>query len=240
MSAPQLSVVVPVHNERDNLAPLLAEIAASLRGQMAWEAVFVDDRSSDDSLEVLQALKARHPELRVLALQRQSGQSRAVHSGVKAARAAWVATLDGDGQNDPADILTLLQARQHADARVKLLAGWRVKRQDSGPRRWASRAANAIRVRLLHDHTPDTGCGIKLFERAAFLALPYFDHMHRYLPALMQRDGWATRSVPVNHRARSSGQSKYTNIGRALVGVRDLLGVCWLIARARPAAEREL
>jgi dolichol-phosphate mannosyltransferase len=239
MSAPQLSVVVPVHNERDNVAALLAEIAASLRGRIVWEALFIDDCSSDDSLAVLEGLKASHPQLRVLAQLSQSGQSTAVHNGVKAARAAWVVTLDGDGQNDPADIPRLLAERDAADPQVKLLAGWRVNRRDSGSKRWASGWANAIRSRVLQDDTPDTGCGIKLFERAAFLELPYFDHMHRFLPALMQRAGWATRSVPVNHRARANGVSKYTNLGRALVGVRDLLGVSWLIARTRRTAVLE-
>ena len=123
---------------------------------------------------------------------------------------------------------------------MKLYAGWRVDRKDTGSKRWASRWANAIRARLLRDDTPDTGCGTKLFERAAFLDLPYFDHMHRYLPALMQRAGWRTVSVPVNHRARGSGASKYTNLGRALVGVRDLMGVAWLIRRSSRPAVREL
>ena len=233
MPSPQLSVVVPVHNEQHNLASLLAEIASALRGQLAWEAVFVDDSSSDASLAVLEGLKAAYPELRILALRSQSGQSTAIHHGVRAARAPWVATLDGDGQNDPADIPRLLAERERAAPSVRLFAGWRVNRQDSGSRRWASRWANAIRARMLRDATPDTGCGIKLFEREAFLTLPYFDHMHRYLPALMQRAGWQSCSVPVNHRPRTSGVSKYNNWGRALVGVRDLLGVSWLIARSR-------
>ena len=233
MTSPQLSVVVPVHDEQANVAALLAEIAATLRGRLDWEAVFVDDLSSDDTLAVLEGLKAGYPELRVLAHRSQCGQSTAVHNGVRAARAEWVATLDGDGQNDPGDIPRLLAERDRIAPSVRLLAGWRVNRQDSGSKRWASRWANAIRARLLHDDTPDTGCGIKLFEREAFLALPYFDHMHRYLPALMQRAGWSTVSVPVNHRPRASGASKYTNWGRAVVGVRDLFGVSWLIARSR-------
>lgn len=233
MSPPQLSVVVPVHDEQANVAGLLAEIAAALRGHLVWEAVFVDDLSSDGTLTALEGLKASYPELRVLAHHSQCGQSTAIHNGVRAARADWVVTLDGDGQNDPADIRCLLAERERADPTVRLFAGWRVNRRDSGSRRWASRWANAIRAGLLRDDTPDTGCGIKLFERAAFLSLPYFDHMHRYLPALMQRAGWRTVSVPVNHRHRTNGVSKYTNLGRALVGVRDLLGVRWLIARSR-------
>lgn len=233
MSEPQLSVVVPVFNERDNVAPLVGEIVTALRGQVDFEIVYVDDNSKDDTLAVLESLKATHPELRVLHHVQQSGQSTAVRNGIKAARAPWIATLDGDGQNDPADIPKMLAARASAPAQVKLFAGWRVNRQDSGSKRWASKWANAIRARMLRDDTPDTGCGIKLFERAAFLDLPYFDHMHRFLPALMQRAGWKTISVPVNHRHRTAGVSKYNNLNRALVGIRDLRGVAWLIARSR-------
>ncbi|WP_349999440.1 glycosyltransferase family 2 protein [Stenotrophomonas lacuserhaii] len=239
MSHPELSVVVPVFNERDNVAPLVAEITAALRGRVAFEIVYVDDHSQDDTLAVLQALKATTPELRVLHHLSQSGQSTAVRTGVKQARGAWIATLDGDGQNDPADIPKLLDARATAEAQVKLFAGWRVNRKDSGSKRWASRWANAIRARALRDATPDTGCGIKLFEREAFLDLPYFDHMHRYLPALMQRAGWTTQCVPVNHRARTAGVSKYNNLQRALVGLRDLRGVAWLITRSRRTAVEE-
>jgi dolichol-phosphate mannosyltransferase len=239
-TAPQLSVVVPVFNERDNVAPLVHEITAALRGRTDFEIVYVDDHSRDDTLQVLQALKAEVPELRVISHVTQSGQSTAVRNGVKAARGTWIATLDGDGQNDPADIPKLLDKRDSAtaDEGLKLFAGWRVNRQDSGSKRWASRWANAIRSRMLRDDTPDTGCGIKLFERAAFLELPYFDHMHRYLPALMQRAGWKTVSVPVNHRARSTGVSKYNNLNRALVGISDLRGVAWLIKRGKVTAVR--
>jgi len=237
---PQLSVVVPVFNERDNIAPLVGEIVAALRGRSDFEIVYVNDCSKDDSLAVLQGLKATTPELRVLSHVTQSGQSTAVRNGVKAARGAWIATLDGDGQNDPADIPKLLAARDGGAPDVKLYAGWRVNRQDSGSKRWASKWANAIRSRLLRDDTPDTGCGIKLFEREAFLDLPYFDHMHRYLPALMQRAGWRTVSVPVNHRPRGAGVSKYNNLNRALVGIADLRGVAWLIRRSRRTAVKEL
>ncbi|MEA5667951.1 glycosyltransferase family 2 protein, partial [Stenotrophomonas sp. MH1] len=236
MNQPALSVVVPVFNERDNVAPLVNEITAALRGKVPFEIVYVDDNSRDDSLQVLQALKAANPELRVLHHVQQSGQSTAVRTGVKAARAPWIATLDGDGQNDPADIPRLLAARDTAEGGVKLFAGWRVNRQDSGSKRWASKWANAIRARMLRDDTPDTGCGIKLFDRDAFLDLPYFDHMHRYLPALMQRAGWKTVSVPVSHRHRTAGVSKYNNFGRAMVGIRDLRGVAWLITRSKRTA----
>ena len=236
----ELSVVVPVFNERDNIAPLIGEIVAALRGRLAFEVVYVDDGSRDDSLAVLQSLKTSTPELRVIAHEKQSGQSTAIRNGIKAARGAWIATLDGDGQNDPADIPKLLAARAAADPGIRLFAGWRVDRQDSGSKRWASKFANALRSRLLRDETPDTGCGIKLFERAVFLDLPYFDHMHRYLPALVKRAGWQAVSVPVHHRQRSAGLSKYNNLGRAWVGLKDLRGVAWLIARSKVTSTREL
>lgn len=237
---PQLSVVVPVHNEEDNVAPLVGEIVAALRGQIDFEIVYVDDTSKDATLQRLRELQATVPELRVIRHLGNAGQSTAVRNGVKAARAPWIATLDGDGQNDPADIPKLLAQRGAATADTKLFAGWRVNRQDSGSKRWASKFANGIRSRMLRDATPDTGCGIKLFERAAFLDLPYFDHMHRYLPALMQRAGWQTVSVPVNHRHRTAGVSKYNNLGRAIVGIKDLFGVSWLIQRSRRTAVEEV
>ena len=237
---PELSVVVPVFNEQDNVAPLVGEIVAALRGAVPFEIVYVDDKSRDKTLEVLKGLMANTPELRVVQHLDQSGQSTAVRNGVKAARGAWIATLDGDGQNDPADIPKLLQARANAAAEVKLFAGWRVNRRDSGSKRWASKFANALRSRLLRDETPDTGCGTKLFERALFLDLPYFDHMHRYLPALVKRAGWQSVSVPVNHRERATGVSKYNNLGRAWVGLSDLLGVSWLIKRSKLTGIREL
>ena len=246
--SPQLSVVVPVHNEEDNVAPLVGEIVAALRGlidpstglRTSFEIVYVDDTSKDATLARLRDLQATTPELRVIRHLSNACQSTAVRNGVKAARAPWIATLDGDGQNDPADIPKLLAQRDAAAAGIKLFAGWRVNRQDSGSKRWASKWANAIRARMLRDDTPDTGCGIKLFERDAFLDLPYFDHMHRYLPALMQRAGWKTVSVPVNHRHRTAGVSKYNNLNRALVGIRDLRGVAWLIVRSRRTAVEEL
>ena len=237
---PQLSVVVPVHNEEDNVAPLVGEIVAALRGHVDFEIVYVDDTSKDATLQRLRELQATVPELRVIRHLSNAGQSTAVRNGVKAARAPWIATLDGDGQNDPADIPKLLAQRGAATADTKLFAGWRVNRQDSGSKRWASKFANGIRSRMLRDATPDTGCGIKLFERAAFLDLPYFDHMHRYLPALMQRAGWQTVSVPVNHRHRTAGVSKYNNLGRAIVGIKDLFGVSWLIQRIRRTAVEEV
>lgn len=240
-----VSVVVPAFNEQDNVVPLVAEIVSTLRGAIGFEMVFVDDCSDDRTLEALLAMKPQVPELRVLHHAVRSGQSAAIRNGVKAARGDWIATLDGDGQNDPADILKLLAtrdaaAREPGGREVKLFTGWRVERHDSAGKRRASRWANAIRARMLRDDTPDTGCGTKLFERAAFLELPWFNHMHRYLPALMQRAGWRTASVPVNHRPRATGVSKYTNLGRAWVGLRDLWGVAWLIRRGGTTHAEEL
>ncbi len=236
----QLSVVVPVFNERDNILPLINEITAALRGNSDFEIVYVDDASKDDTLAVLRAARIDNPELRVIRHVSQSGQSTAVRNGIKAARGAWIATLDGDGQNDPADIPKLLAMREKSPAEIKLFAGWRVERKDTGSKRIASKLANAIRSRLLRDETPDTGCGIKLFEREAFLDLPYFNHMHRYLPALMQRAGWQVKSVPVNHRVRGTGVSKYNNFNRALVGIADLRGVAWLIRRSKRTVTEEI
>jgi len=237
MPEPLVSVVIPARNEAPNILPLVAEIEAALAGT-PHEIIFVDDGSTDETPERLREAAATAP-VRHLRHREACGQSAAVASGVRAARGAWIATLDGDGQNDPADIPKLLAERTKAAAEVKLFAGWRVNRQDTGSKRWASKLANAIRSRMLRDATPDTGCGIKLFEREAFLDLPYFDHMHRYLPALMQRAGWKTISVPVNHRHRASGVSKYNNLNRALVGLRDLRGVAWLITRSKRTAVRE-
>lgn len=239
--SPELSVVVPVHNERDNVEPLVREIVAALNNVVPFEIVYVDDTSTDDTLQVLQSLQKEFPQLRIIKHVTNAGQSTAVRNGVKASRAPWIATLDGDGQNDPADIPKMLQQRDASnDADLKLFAGWRVNRQDSGSKKWASKWANAIRSRMLRDETPDTGCGIKLFEREAFLELPHFNHMHRYLPALMQRAGYRTVSVPVNHRHRTAGVSKYNNLNRALVGITDLRGVAWLIKRGKVTKTEEL
>ena len=237
---PEFSVVVPVFNERDNVTPLVNEIVAALRGKYSFEIVYVDDQSKDDSLQVLKDLMVSVPELRVVQHLRQSGQSTAVRNGVKAARGVWIATLDGDGQNDPADIPKLIEARNKAAPEIKLFAGWRVHRKDTGSKRWASKIANSIRASFLKDETPDTGCGIKLFERAVFMDLPYFDHMHRYLPALVKRAGFQSVSVPVNHRERGSGVSKYNNLGRAWVGLKDLRGVAWLIKRSKVTGIKEV
>ncbi|HVF35046.1 MAG TPA: glycosyltransferase family 2 protein [Candidatus Saccharimonadia bacterium] len=240
VEVPELAVVVPVHDERDNVEPLIDETVGALRGRYRFEIVYVDDASRDDTLDRLRATMSRVPELRVVRHLTQCGQSTAVRNGVKAARAPWIATLDGDGQNDPADIPKLVAARDAGVGDVKLYAGWRTTRRDSFTKRISSRIANAMRERALRDATPDTGCGIKLFEREAFLELPYFDHMHRFLPALMQRAGWRTVSVPVAHRHRTQGASKYGTWDRLKVGIVDLRGVAWLIRRAKRTATEEL
>lgn len=230
---PELSVVIPAHDEAGNLGPLIAEIVALLRGRLPFEIIVVDDASRDGTRQTLLAARAEFPELRAFVHAQRAGQSTAVRNGVREAGADWVATLDGDGQNDPADILTLLDRRDRAGPEVRCLIGWRVDRQDGLVKRLTSRIANAVRRQLLGDATPDAGCGLKLFERAAFLDLPYFDHMHRYLPALFQRAGWSVLSVPIRHRPRTRGVSKYGTLGRAWAGLADLRGVAWLIRRSK-------
>ncbi|MEZ5891937.1 MAG: glycosyltransferase family 2 protein [Parvularculaceae bacterium] len=230
-TAPELTVVAPMHNEAGAAAGLAGEIADALAG-VDYEIVMVDDASSDATLDALRALRANNPRLRIVRHERNAGQSRAVRSGVIAARAPVIATVDGDGQNNPKDI-PALYAQLKSSSGVAMVAGERVGRQDSQAKKAASRAANAIRRRLLGDGAADTGCGLKVFRRDAFLALPYFDHMHRYLPALMAREGYGVAFAPVSHRPRTSGRSKYTNFGRALVAIRDLMGVIWLKARAK-------
>jgi dolichol-phosphate mannosyltransferase len=237
---PQLSVVVPVFNERDNIPPLLAEIAAALRGKVDFEVIYVDDDSSDDSVAVLAAEKAKYPELRIVRHLTRSGQSTAVWNGVRAARSPWIATLDGDGQNDPADIPKLLAQRDQSSADVRLFAGWRTTRRDSFNKRISSKIANAVRSRMLKDSTPDTGCGLKLFDREVFMRLPYFDHMHRYLPALVKRAGFQITSVPVGHRPRTAGTSKYGMLDRLWVGIADLRGVAWLMRRGKVTQVEEI
>ncbi len=228
-----ISIVIPIFNEEKNISNLVREIDQVIGLTHSYEIICVDDASDDETAFVLCGLMRIYSCLRVITHSRQSGQSTAVRNGVLNAKSDWVVTLDGDGQNDPADIPALLARRDSSDGDVKLVAGWRTYRQDTMSKRLASRFANGLRARILNDATPDSGCGIKLFERSAFLNLPYFDHMHRYLPALMQRDGWKTVSEPVGHRARSAGVSNYTNLGRAVVGISDLLGVAWLIRRSR-------
>lgn len=230
--APVLSVVVPVKDEADNIAPLLAEIDAALKGEI-FEIVYVDDGSRDESAARLAEAKSRYPSLRVITHRTSAGQSAALWSGVKAAHGFLIATLDGDGQNDPADIKRLLAlARSRDPARAFLIAGIRTKRQDNWVKRMSSRIANGVRARMLGDATPDTGCGLKLFPRTTYLALPRFDHMHRFLPALIRRDGGEVELCAVNHRPRRAGRSKYGVMNRLWVGLVDLAGVMWLQRRA--------
>ena len=229
---PQISVVVPVYNEEGACAELAREIAAAFAGT-AHEIIFIDDDSKDGTRAALQALKAELPQLRVLTHGRNAGQSRAVRTGVIAARGAIVVTLDGDGQNDPADAPRLAARLAEAPPALGLVGGERVKRRDTAAKRIASRLANGIRKRLLNDQANDTGCGLKAFRRDAFLRLPYFDHIHRYLPALMIREGFEVAFEPVNHRPRTTGASKYTNLQRLWAALSDLLGVMWLNTRSR-------
>jgi dolichol-phosphate mannosyltransferase len=231
-AAPDISVVVPVHDEEGAAGPLAREIAQAFAGR-AYEMIFVDDASKDGTLAELRALQAELPALRVLSHGANAGQSRAVRSGVMAARGAIVVTLDGDGQNPPADAPRLVDLLAASPAGVALVGGVRARRQDTEAKRWASRWANRIRKRLLADDAADTGCGLKAFRRDVFLRLPYFDHIHRYLPALMIREGFENRYLDVDHRHRETGRSKYTNWGRLMASLSDLLGVMWLKSRAR-------
>lgn len=233
----KISIVVPVCNEAENVGPLAQEIHAALAVYRPFEIIFIDDGSTDGTAAAVSAARdAGIEEIRLLQHARRCGQSAAVHTGVRAARAEWVATLDGDGQNDPADIPKLL-AVCAGDATPRMAIGNRVARRDTWLRRWSSRVANGVRARLLRDGTPDTGCGIKVMHRATFLELPRFNHMHRFLPALFQRAGCEVISVPVNHRPRTRGRSKYGLNNRLWVGLVDLFGVRWLIRRTPPATD---
>ncbi len=232
--AVEFSVVVPVHNEEGNAVALAREIASVLEGR-AFEMLFVDDSSTDETRFELLAARKELPALRLLMHRRNAGQSRAIRTGVLAARAPVIGTLDGDGQNDPADLPALFRAltRKDAPAELSMVMGRRVGRQDSGWKKFGSRFANRIRQRLLRDGCDDSGCGIKVFKREAFLRLPYFDHMHRYMPALMRADGHSVEYIDVTHRGRVHGRSNYTNFGRLYAALSDLRGVAWLIRRRR-------
>jgi dolichol-phosphate mannosyltransferase len=235
-----VSVVIPARNERENMPALLDGIDAALRPLAAYEVIVVDDGSTDGMTAMLQDRMRTAPQLRLLRNDRSAGQSAAVHSGVTAARGSIVCTLDGDGQNPPEELPRLLAPLLSGDPAVGLVAGQRMKRNDTLSKRLASRFANGLRSRMLHDHTRDTGCGLKAFRREAFLALPYFDHMHRYLPALFARDGWQVVHVDVSHRARGGGRSNYSNLQRGLVGIVDLFGVAWLIRRRKKSVPHDV
>lgn len=229
-----VSVVVPVRNEAGNILPLIEEIRAALAGEEC-EIIYVDDGSTDETPTLLSQARHLYPELRILRHRDSCGQSAAIRTGILAAQGSIIATLDGDGQNDPADLPKLLAAYRDPQGPPsrRMVSGHRVKRQDTEIRRISSRVANGIRRKLLGDDTPDTGCGLKVFAREAFLRLPYFDHMHRFLPALIQREGFSVAVVPVNHRPRLRGTSKYGIGNRLWVSIVDLFGVIWLQRRMR-------
>jgi glycosyltransferase involved in cell wall biosynthesis len=230
---PAVSVVVPVRNEAGNIANLVAEIAAALEGQWRFEIVYVNDGSSDGTDAELKRLIARHTWLRRIRHQQSCGQSAAVRSGVAAARAPLIVTLDGDGQNDPAFIPAMLRALEAGGDRVGLIAGQRVGRKASGFKKLQSRIANAVRGAVLRDGTRDTGCGLKAFRRDLFLRLPYFDGLHRFLPALVKREAFEIGYVDVVDRPRAHGVSNYGMWDRLWIGILDLAGVWWLIRRKK-------
>lgn len=231
-TAPAVSIVVPVRNEADNIAPLVDEIAAALDQNLAFELIYVNDGSTDRTEAELAQLMASRPWLRQIRHEISCGQSAAVSSGVMHARAAIVVTLDGDGQNDPAFIPALLEAMMKAP-HIGLVAGQRVGRQATGFKKFQSRVANAVRSVVLRDGTRDTGCGLKAFRRDLFLRLPYFDGLHRFLPALVRREGYAIGYVDVVDRPRRAGTSNYGMWDRLWIGILDLIGVWWLIRRRR-------
>jgi len=237
-----ISIVIPVYNEEESIGELINEITQALTSKYKHEIIVVDDGSVDKTVGVLSKIKQELPTLRIIKHLQNSGQSTAIRTGVQYAKSAWITTLDGDGQNDPADIPNLyneLINNQDADPWL-VVAGYRKKRKDTWLKRISSKYANGIRDRLLRDGTPDTGCGLKVFSRDSFLALPYFDHMHRYIPALFQRQGGKMVSIEVNHRHRMQGVSKYGFHNRLWVGIVDILGVRWLQNRARLTQTKEL
>jgi dolichol-phosphate mannosyltransferase len=230
---PAVSVVVPVRNEAGNIAPLVAEIASALDGQWRFEVVYVNDGSNDGTDAELKRLMAQHAWLRRVRHEQPCGQSAAVRTGVAAARAPIVVTLDGDGQNDPAFIPALIRALEAGKPRIGLIAGQRVGRKASGFKKFQSRIANTVRSAVLRDGTRDTGCGLKAFPRELFLSLPYFDGLHRFLPALVRREGYAIGYVDVVDRPRAHGVSNYGMWDRLWIGILDLAGVWWLIRRKK-------
>lgn len=229
-----VSIVVPVRNEADNVAPLIAEIAAALDGRWVYEIICVNDGSTDATADHLAAAMKQRGNLRQINHAVSSGQSAAVRSGVRAARGAIVATLDGDGQNNPVFLPALIAAIEQGGDRVGLAAGQRVGRKDTGFKKIQSRIANGVRAAILRDGTRDTGCGLKAFRREVFLAMPYFDGLHRFLPALVRREGYEIAYVDVADRPRRSGVSNYGFFDRLWIGIMDLAGVWWLIRRKKP------
>lgn len=234
VAAPAVSIVVPVRNEADNVAPLIAEIAAALAGRWVYEIIYVNDGSTDATGDRLAAEMKQRPELRQIRHALSGGQSAAVRTGVRAARGAIVATLDGDGQNNPKFLPDLIGAVETGGARVGLAAGQRVGRKDTGFKKIQSRIANGVRNAILKDGTRDTGCGMKAFRRDVFLSMPYFDGLHRFLPALVRREGFDIAYVDVIDRPRHSGVSNYGFFDRLWIGIMDLAGVWWLIRRKKP------
>jgi len=230
---PAVSIVVPVRNEAGNIAPLIAEIAAALAARRAFEIVYVDDGSTDGTADELSAQMKQNPWLRQVNHKVSCGQSAAIRTGVLAARAPIVVTLDGDGQNDPAFIPALVDALEKGAPRIALVAGQRVGRKDTQFKKFQSRVANGVRAAVLRDGTRDTGCGLKAFRREVFLALPYFDALHRFLPALIRREGYEIGYVDVVDRPRRAGLSNYGMWDRLWIGILDLAGVWWLIRRRR-------
>jgi dolichol-phosphate mannosyltransferase len=233
-----LSIVIPFLNEEGAAAEVIGDVIAALAG-FEFEIVAIDDGSTDRTPSILAALASANGRIRVLSHSRRVGQSSAIRTGVRAARHEWIATLDGDGQNPPDQLPRMLAALADPGAEhVGMVQGQRIVRQDSLSKQWASHIANRIRAAILRDGVRDSGCGLKLFRRSAYLDLPFFDHIHRFMPVMMMREGWQVRLVDVSHRARETGQSKYSNLHRALVGVSDLIGVAWLIKRQDPLASR--
>jgi dolichol-phosphate mannosyltransferase len=235
---PAISVVVPVRNEAGNIAPLVAEIAAALQGR-AFEIVYIDDGSADATEQELRGLMAQHPWLRQIRHKESCGQSAAIRTGVAMARAPVVVTIDGDGQNDPAFLPALVDALAAGAPRIGLIAGQRVGRKATGFKKLQSRIANGVRGAVLKDGTRDTGCGLKAFHRDLFLSLPYFDGLHRFLPALVRREGFAIGYVDVIDRPRRHGASNYGFWDRLWIGILDLAGVWWLIRRKRRVPQSE-
>ncbi|MFD1797381.1 glycosyltransferase family 2 protein [Paracoccus aurantiacus] len=236
-----ISIILPARDEAGNIGELLSEIGRVM-ADTDHEIVVIDDASSDGTRQVLALARRRMPQLRVICHESACGQSAAIRTGVMAARGRLIATLDADGQNPPGNLPALLAPLLQAapEARIGLVQGQRVNRQDTWSKRWASRFANRVRNALLHDGVSDSGCGLKAFPRDVYLSLPFFDHIHRFMPAMVHREGWNVVTVPVTHAERLSGRSKYSNLQRGLVGIVDLLGAAWLTGRRKLPQTHEL